>query len=395
MTTPPLYGSRVAATGALLLGLGALLAIAMWRSTLGPFSFGLVAEPTPSWRVALWSAGNEAERLHSAARWRARFDDRFDLVLLTRDRLVAESRNAFDLLLLDGVALGAVEAEWLRGFVEAGGRLGLFGCGDTGNAEHAVALTAVVGEPLRAARDHRWTLLRARPGPLAAGFSADARLPLRRAHNVFALAGASGDAEVVWATASEAGSGGFDPAASEAGSGGFDPAASEAGSGVVSATAGQGAAWRRRVGAGRVVWWAVRPDVALDRSDVQATMTRMVRASTAWLLEEPFAEIDAAGDGEHHLDARVARRTNTRYLLSISNRGELPSPPFALRVHLNRRVEAVAVERTAVSLRPGGLATPNATLADSGLEMTLESGSIAAAESRSYYLDLREASDAP
>ncbi len=368
MAATPLYGPRVAATGVLLLGLGALLAIGMWRSTIGPFSFGLVAEPTREWRVALWSAGDDAGRAHSAERWNARFDGRFALDLLTRHTALAASRDSFDLLVVDGVALGAVEAEWLRGFVEKGGRLALFGCGDSGNAEHAVALSAVVGEPLRAARDYRWTLLPARPGPLAAGFAADARLPLRRAHNVYALPGAATRAEVVWA-----------PAAPEA-----SPA-----------SASQGAVWRRQIGAGRMVWWAVRPDVALDRVDAQTTMTRMVRASAAWLLEEPFAELVSPGRDAEGLEVRVTRRSRTRFLLSVTNRGPEPSAPLEIRVHLNRRVDAVTVERTAVSLRPGGLTPPVYALAESGREMTLTSGPFGADESRSYYLDLQEAKTSP
>lgn len=361
MSNTPLYGPRVAATGVLLLGLGAVLAIAMLRSTLGPFHFRIAADTAPTWEIALWTTGSDRERARSAERWHERLEERVDLERVDRDELVRLADGQIDLLIVDGVALGDKDAARLRPFVSQGGRLALFGAREANRDAVPGALSALVGEPIRAASDYRWTLLPGTPGPLSAGFSATDRLPLRRAHDVYALP--ARDAEVVWAAANHAG-------------------------------AGQGAARHTRIGDGRLVWWSVRPDVALDRVDTQATMTRMVRASVAWLLEEPFAEIEVADDVDpasfEKIDVRLTRRSATRFLLSLTNRGAAESPTLGLRVHLNRHVSHASLELTSVSLRPGGLELPVIQLVARGTEASFQSSPIGPGASRSYYLDLEE-----
>ncbi len=363
----PLYGPRVVATGVTLLALCGVLVIAMFRTTLGPFEFRGGFRAAPTWRVALWTEGDDAARHRSARRWEERLEGRFELEAPARIDLEHLEPQTVDLLVVDGVVLAPREAAALRGFVERGGRLALFGPREEAPGADPVALSGLLGRSLRPARNYRWSLLPAASGPIGAGFSTVSRLPLRRAHGVYALPEAEIAApEVVWAAAP-----------------GYAGA--------------QSAAWRGEVGAGRMVWWSVRPDFALDRVDAQATMTRMVRASVAWLLEEPFAQRVTSGEVDparvERVDVRITQRSGNRFLLSLTNRGDAASTDLRLRVFLNRKVAGVDVERTASTVGRGGIGRPVFALAADRGELMLRTPGLGPGESRSYYLDLSEAQE--
>ena len=126
-------------------------------------------------------------------------------------------------------------------------------------------------------------------------------------------------------------------------------------------------------------------------------MTRVVRASLAWLLEEPFAEIEPGREEDREslerVEARVHHTAGNRFLLSLTNRNDGATPPLRLRLHLNRPATGVEMQQTTVrfgsdELSP--LAGVRLLPGDGGTPIVAVTvPALAARESRSFFADLR------
>lgn len=258
--------SPLALTLAGTLALMALvLAVLTIGAVIGPFRI-FAPEPSSAPRaLGLWlphtaPGVSSPERALRVRAWR---------MAASSERVVRESGSLEALVerglrvvaLPDARTLNPVQADKLRAFVEGGGGVVLTGSvgvrGDDGSWRGYDLMRELLGveRVVPRAREQTRFLAAARRGPLSAALEPGQRIALVPESGAPAVDAA--DAELRW----------------------------EAGAQV------SGAALRRRLGGGRLVWLAAGPEAAAGSGEVGGDVARLVEASLAWAAEEPFVEV--------------------------------------------------------------------------------------------------------
>jgi len=375
------YGPLTLAVGASLLAAGAALAVQMIVAVVGPFDlFGTAPAGAPTlgvWLPPSAMDGSRTEARRRARSWRA----------VLGSRVAVRESGSLEALAEQGVAVLAVcDARGLTGpelaalseWVRAGGSAIVTGPvavrGREGEWLGTGAMARLLGvsriTPIP--REASLALADARRGPLTAGLVPGQRL----------------------ATVPEAGAPAIDdPAAELRWAGDETPG--------VPPRRGRGASLRREIGPGRLVWLGAGPDLsAAGATTPGGDFARLAAAAFAWAAREPYAEVLARAGGpreasqpapdepEPDLDAEVHRVGPRRHRVEVTNRGRGVAREAVVRVHLNARIERLAVQRTLLQQdEPRFRFDPRAQHVD------LRLPELAAGRSLAYTLDLEARSE--
>ncbi len=334
------YGPLALALCVCLLAAGTALSVQMIASVVGPFDLlGAGAAPQGAPRLGVWLPASAMEGARTQARRRAHS---WHAVLAPRVA-VRESgslaalagQGVAALAVSDARALSDAELAALSAYVRGGGSAIVSGPvavhGPGGEWRGTLAMARLLGVPriTPMPRAASLALAAAKRGPLSAGLVPGQALAILPEEGAPAID--DPDAELCWA-------------------GDETPGAAP--------RAGRGASLRRELGAGRLVWLGAGPDLsAAGATTPGGDFARLAAAAFAWAAREPFPEVIAAGAGEPDapgptgerapdLDAELRRMGPRRHLLEVTHRGGGPAREVVLRVHLNARVERVAVQRT-------------------------------------------------
>jgi hypothetical protein len=347
-----LYAPLAAALGLVLAAMGLALGVQMVAAVVGPFDF-VAPPPAGAASLGIWvpaSAGSDArsEARRCARAWRAALGER--AAVHEPGALEAlRSGGPAVLAVADGRALADEEVAALREWVRRGGSAILTGPvavrGPRGEWRGTGAMARLLGVERVASlpRSASLGLVASRRGPLSAALAPGQRLALEPEEGVPAV---------------------DDPAAELRWAGNGSPGSGPPPLGV------RGAALRRELGAGRLVWLGAGPErSAAGAAAPGRDFARLAAAAFAWAAREPFAEVlageeparsegrppaaaSAPGGGGQDpeaggaLEAELRRLGPRRHLLEVTHRGREPLRGGVVRVHLNARVERLAVGRT-------------------------------------------------
>jgi len=365
------YGLLTLVLGLGLLAAGAALSVQMIAAVVGPFDL-LERAPRGAPRLGVWlpASALEGERLPARRRaraWRAALAPRV-AVRESGSLAALAGAGVAALAVSDARALTDAELAALSAYVRGGGSAILTGPvavrGPGGEWRGTGAMARLLGVPRIAPlpRGASLALAAARRGPLSAGLEPGQRLAVLPEEGAPAI---------------------DDPGAELSWAGDAAPGAAGPGS-------GRGASLRRELGLGRLVWLGAGPDLsAAGATTPGGDFARLASATFAWAAREPYAEVIAGGGPESDLDAELRRMGPRRHLVEVTNRGSAAAREAVVRVHLNARVDRLAVQRTVLQQQE-----PRFGFDRRAQRVDLHVFELAAGRSLAFTLDLDSASEA-